>query len=260
MVGMQKTFLEYVEETTERLGECITIRQPGAIKIHGQEEPGQEEQQQDQWAFPPKPDMQMAQEVANKLSRIWERIDYKANFEQFLDLILAALERREADYMALVKSLDKGVLDTYVEMYSLLYEYFISGYYGDPLGSFYMQSLSHGNNGEYYTPWGVAYMMAQMVEPKPGDIICDPCCGSGIMLLAARCIIHKKHGWIASSGYGRNIYGMDISSRAVKMAKINLYLTDYVYMICLMQQAVTDARDYMQQAKITEAIACQEAS
>ena len=81
-----------------------------------------------------------------------------------------------------------------------------------------------------------------MLDPEPTETICDPACGSGIMLLAARCVIHKKHGWLASSRYGRNLYGMDISDRIAKMAKINLYLTDYIYMICVMQDVMSEAR------------------
>jgi len=85
-------------------------------------------------------------------------------------------------------------------------------------------------------------MVAEMLDPKPTDTIYDPACGSGIMLLATRCIIHKKHGWLASSRYGRNLYGIDINDRMTKMAKINMYLTDYVYMICVMGDVVNEAQ------------------
>ena len=175
------------------------------------------------------------------MNKIWDKIHYKAHFDQFLDIILAALERREDDYMSLIEGLDKDVLNSYAEIYGILSAYFIEGNYGDPLGNFYMDNFSHGKSGEYYTPWNVAYMMASMLNPQPDQTVCDPTCGSGIMLMAARCIIHKNHGWLASSRYGRNLYGMDISNNAVRMAKINMYLTDYVYMICLNVQAVEDA-------------------
>lgn len=142
--------------------------------------------------------------------------------------------------MSLVKGIDKNVLDAYVKMYSELSKYFLDGYYGDPLGDFYQEHFSYGMGGEFYTPWHVAYFMAAMLDPTPEETICDPCCGSGIMLLAARCVIHRKYGWLASSRYGRYMYGVDISSRAAKMAKINIYMTDYVYMICLMHNAVLE--------------------
>ena len=194
--------------------------------------------------FPPKPDMLKAQEVTKALNKTWNKMQYKADFDTFLDVILAALERREEDYMNLIGPLDKDTLNGYVAMYGSLMAYFTyDGYYGDPLGSFYMERFSYSKNGEVFTPWNVAYMMTEMLDPKPTDKVCDPACGSGIMLLAARCVIHKKYGWLASSRYGRNLYGMDISDRMAKMTKINLYLTDYVYMICVMQDVVSKARE-----------------
>ena len=192
--------------------------------------------------FPPKQDMLKAQEITKQLNKTWDKMQYKADFGTFLDVILAALERREEDYMKLIGTLDKDIVNGYAMMYGSLSAYFIDGYYGDPLGTFYQEYFSDGKNGEFFTPWNVAYMMAEMLDPEPTDKIHDPACGSGIMLLAARCVIHKKYGWLTSSRYGRNLYGMDINSRMAKMARINLYLTDYVYMICVMQDVVSEAQ------------------
>ena len=192
--------------------------------------------------FPPKPDMLKAQEVTKHFNKTWNRIQYKADFNTFLEVILAALERREEDYMRLIGTLDKDTVNGYAAMHRSLMAYFIDGYYSDPLGNFYMERFSYGKNGEFFTSWNVAYMMAEMLDPKPTETICDPACGSGIMLLAARCVIHKKYGWVTSSRYGRNLYGMDINDRMAKMTKINMYLTDYVYMICLMGDVVTEAQ------------------
>ena len=192
--------------------------------------------------FPPKPDFIKAQEVTKALSKTWNKMQYKADFDTFLDVILAALERREEDYMKLIGALDKNTVNGYAVMYGALAAYFVDGYYGDPLGSFYMERFSYGKNGEFFTPWNVAYMMAEMLNPEPTDKVSDPACGSGIMLLATRCVIHRKYGWLVSSRYGRNLYGIDISNRMTKMARINLYLTDYVYMICVMQDVVNEAQ------------------
>ena len=193
--------------------------------------------------FPPKPDMLKAQEVTKHLSKTWNKMQYRANFDTFLDIILAALERREEDYMKLIGTLDKDIVNGYAAMYGNLMAYFIDGYYGDPLGNWYQEYFSHGKNGEFFTPWNVAYMMAEMLDPKPTETVCDPSCGSGVMLLATRCVIHKKYGWLASSRYGRNLYGVDINDKMVKMTKINLYLTDYVYMICVMEDVVIKAQE-----------------
>lgn len=229
------SFMEHVEQTTDHIEEMQHLSQTREV------EPELTDECNTNQDFKPKTDMLVAIEVTKSMNRIWDKISYTGNFDQFLDIIIAALERREEDYMSLIEGIDKNVLNAYTEMYGILSAYFMDGNYGDPLGNFYMENFSYGKNGEFYTPWNVAYMMAEMLSPEPDQTICDPTCGSGIMLLAARCVIHRKYGWIASSRYGRNMYGMDISNNAVRMAKINMYLTDYVYMICLNVQAVEEA-------------------
>lgn len=229
------TFMGKVELTTDKIEARIQLstppQQPKSPEL-SQLSPKDTDQ-----IFKPKHGTMYSIEIFKRISRLWDKVLYKADIDQFFDIALAALERREDDYLDLVNGVDKDVLNCYVEIFSELLAYFIDGNYGDPLGTFYMDRFSHGRGGEYYTPWNVAYMMAKMLDPTENDTICDPCCGSGILLLATRCIIHEKYGWIASSRFGRNMYGMDISSRGAKMAKINMYMTDYIYIICLLQDA-----------------------
>ena len=37
--------------------------------------------------------------------------------------------------------------------------------------------------GEFYTPPEVSILLAKLVQPKPGDRVCDPACGSGSLLI-----------------------------------------------------------------------------
>lgn len=37
--------------------------------------------------------------------------------------------------------------------------------------------------GEFYTPKQVSILLAKLMQPKPGDRICDPACGSGSLLI-----------------------------------------------------------------------------
>lgn len=63
----------------------------------------------------------------------------------------------------------------------------------DFLGNLYM-SLDFGDSwrGQYFTPWNVAYMMAEVtvgtdLKPTVGRdyvSVFDPCCGAGVMLIA----------------------------------------------------------------------------
>ncbi len=50
-------------------------------------------------------------------------------------------------------------------------------------GDIYEQILtdlqSAGNAGEYYTPRAVTAFMVEMIDPKPGEILFDPACGTG---------------------------------------------------------------------------------
>ncbi len=37
--------------------------------------------------------------------------------------------------------------------------------------------------GEFYTPPEVSQLLAELLDPQPGDRICDPACGSGSLLI-----------------------------------------------------------------------------
>src|SRR6202165_1504946 len=56
-------------------------------------------------------------------------------------------------------------------------------------GDIYEQILndlqSAGNAGEYYTPRAVTAFMAERIDPRPGQILLDPACGTGGFLTCA---------------------------------------------------------------------------
>lgn len=100
----------------------------------------------------------------------------------------------------------------------------------DILGSTYME-LGHSNSymGQYFTPWSAAKMMAMMTLGNTAQwgttytyekpcTICDPCVGSGVLLLAAASCIPKEailRGEVM-------FYGQDLDNICVKMARLNL--------------------------------------
>lgn len=53
------------------------------------------------------------------------------------------------------------------------YEYLISRFASD----------AGKKGGEFYTPREVAQLLAKLLDPQPGDTICDPACGSGSLLI-----------------------------------------------------------------------------
>jgi len=64
-------------------------------------------------------------------------------------------------------------------------------------GDIYEQILndlqSAGNAGEYYTPRAVTSFMVQMTDPRPGEILFDPACGTGGFLTCAIRHMRKRH-------------------------------------------------------------------
>ncbi len=65
-------------------------------------------------------------------------------------------------------------------------------------GDIYEQILndlqSAGNAGEYYTPRAVTAFMADRIDPKPGEILFDPACGTGGFLSCA--IRHMRERYV----------------------------------------------------------------
>lgn len=65
-------------------------------------------------------------------------------------------------------------------------------------GDLYEQILndlqSAGNAGEYYTPRAVTAFMADRIDPKPGEILYDPACGTGGFLTCA--IGHMRERYV----------------------------------------------------------------
>jgi type I restriction enzyme M protein len=68
-------------------------------------------------------------------------------------------------------------------------------------GDIYEQILndlqSAGNAGEYYTPRAVTAFMVQMTDPRPGEILFDPACGTGGFLTCA--IRHMREHYVKRS-------------------------------------------------------------
>ena len=71
--------------------------------------------------------------------------------------------------------------------------------------------------GEFYTPPEVSTLLAQLVEPRPGDRICDPACGSGSLLI--RCAQA-----VGSGDYA--LYGQENNGSTWALAKMNMFLHD----------------------------------
>ena len=78
--------------------------------------------------------------------------------------------------------------------------------------------LSKKNAGEFYTPRSIVKMMVKILDPKPGDTVYDPACGTGGMLIEAIRHMHDD-----KKTYGK-IYGQEKNLSTSAIARMNLFL------------------------------------
>lgn len=76
--------------------------------------------------------------------------------------------------------------------------------------------------GEFYTPRSVVRMMVDILDPKPGESIYDPACGTGGMLLGT--IEHvQRAGGDPRTFFGK-IYGQEKNLTTASISRMNLVL------------------------------------
>ena len=76
--------------------------------------------------------------------------------------------------------------------------------------------------GEFYTTRSVVRLMIDMLDPKEGETIYDPACGTGGMLLAAVQHVHERHGDVKRL-WGK-LYGQEKNLTTSSIARMNLFL------------------------------------
>ncbi len=98
---------------------------------------------------------------------------------------------------------------------------------GDAFEYFIKNSVTVGNDlGEYYTPRHIVKLVVDLVNPKFGDKVYDPCCGTGGFLIEAfrhiknHCKPTKENIKILEK---ETIYGGELTGTA-KIAKMNMIL------------------------------------
>ena len=72
--------------------------------------------------------------------------------------------------------------------------------------------------GEFYTPPEVSELIAELVDPREGDEICDPACGSASLLMKCGKQIPKK----GSKKYA--LFGQEAIGSTWALAKMNMFL------------------------------------
>lgn len=77
---------------------------------------------------------------------------------------------------------------------------------------------SKAHAGEFYTPRAVVRLLVGILDPKPGETIYDPACGSGGMLIQS--IRHMKNDTLCCG----SIFGQEKNVTNAAIAKMNLFM------------------------------------
>ena len=99
----------------------------------------------------------------------------------------------------------------------------LKGFLGksDIVGSSYLYLIKNfaadagKKGGEFFTPPEVSELLAKLIEPKEGDKVYDPTCGSGSLLIKARQEIE---------GSNFSLYGQEVNGGTWALAKMNMFL------------------------------------
>lgn len=146
--------------------------------------------------------------------------DYSTTFSSFLDFALIQLApylidsfKDEAERLEkMYKEKDAQVMADLFLNWSVASDNEGDGFY-DALGDLFMECVSFGRNGQFFTPQPICDMMAQLTHGdnlKPGQSVCDPACGSGRTLLSMGKMERRL-----------KFYAADNDHTCVKMAVLN---------------------------------------
>jgi len=99
----------------------------------------------------------------------------------------------------------------------------------DVLGDAYEHILmkfapQRAKEGEIYTPREVIRLMVKILDPKPGENVYDPCCGSGGMLILSHSHVAEKYG--ANQTRKLFLYGQEKNPTIYAICQMNLLLHD----------------------------------
>jgi type I restriction enzyme M protein len=99
----------------------------------------------------------------------------------------------------------------------------------DVLGDAYEHILmkfapEKAKEGEIYTPREVIKLMVEILDPKPGESVYDPCCGSGGMLIISYLHVKEKYG--KDETRRLFLYGQERSPEIYAVCQMNLILHD----------------------------------
>ncbi|MEM0381070.1 MAG: type I restriction-modification system subunit M [Nitrososphaerota archaeon] len=129
------------------------------------------------------------------------------------------------DFMQFATSAEnKEILRQLVEIFSSKNLYNVSP---DILGDAYEWILKYfapqkAKEGEVYTPREVIRLLVEILDPRSGESVYDPCCGSGGMLILSYKYVEERYG--KEEADKLFLHGQEVNSKTLALAKMNIYI------------------------------------
>ena len=118
-----------------------------------------------------------------------------------------------AKVLQIINKLKLGINDVEPDILGRAYEYLIRQFAEE----------SGKKAGEFYTPYEVGLLMVHLLDPKPGEEVYDPACGSAGLLIKAQLYVSEKYGKEAEEK-PLKLYGQEINHFTYAIAKMNVIL------------------------------------
>ena len=139
-------------------------------------------------------------------------------FSDMLTMTICAfsMKKQEELYMKTIKPYKKSEVMVFADAFAALVVEMTGDGSGmvDVLGEYFMEFLSFGRNGQFFTPMNVCDMMARFTNPiGETNNILDPACGSGRMLMS-----------MAKLNRYATFFGADCDANCAKMTVVNMCL------------------------------------
>ncbi len=99
----------------------------------------------------------------------------------------------------------------------------------------FMTDFFKGKMGQFFTPRPIIQFCVEMMNPKKGELILDPACGSGGFLLNALDFVREYAGKNYDEQEARdhwhsfakdNLYGIEINDKIARVCKMNMIIHD----------------------------------
>jgi hypothetical protein len=155
---------------------------------------------------------------AEHLNSLAPRYGVNHVFTDLLTMTICAfsMKKQEELYLETIKPYKKQEVMTFADAFAAMVVEMTGDGSGmvDVLGEYFMEFLSFGRNGQFFTPMQICDMMARINNPHTEThSILDPACGSGRMLMA-----------MAKLNRYATFYGADCDANCAKMTLVNMCL------------------------------------